>query len=207
MSKLSDAIAKSKTTTPPKQVIPTEKTNTLVLGGITLEQPPARSSVKPVAKPLELTTRPQQPQPANTSVVIATPAAATSVAKPSPLAALGDIQLDIRSDVADWPHEENENYSDETQTQLRQFLQEVNASLVTDDVSNAMQRCLTFIHQHPETKDFLLPEDIGLMTRALQCSNGIVIAKKQTNRTKKAKTQVKVDELSDALADMGDWLA
>jgi len=189
-NRLNELILQSKNTTPPKETVKPKPMNSIEIGGITIATKPKPGSS------LDLAIK----QNAMASALDSNP-------KPEPKkpASIGDIQLDIRSDVADWPHEENENYDDSMQGQLRSFLQQVNDNLVTDEVSNAMQRCLTFIQQHPETKDLLLPEDIGLMTRALQSSNGVVIAKKQTRRASKAKSQQKTDELSDALAGLGDW--
>jgi len=195
MSKLSDLVKQSKVAISPQiktQVSKPGNTtgSTIVLGGITHTKAQNSSPTMSIfEKAYAKTKDAEMAQRTNTSA-------------PS---SIGDIELNIRSDVADWPHEQDENYSDSVQEQLQIFLAQVNESLVTDDVSNAMQRCLIFIKTHPETANFLLPEDIGLMTRALQSSHGIVIAKKQNRSKAKSQTQEEVDKLTDALTDLGDW--
>lgn len=73
----------------------------------------------------------------------------------------------------------------------------------TQDLPNALRQILQYLHDQPELKDQLAPEDIGLMVRSLRGSYGIAIRAKTTNKSKAKARNAKAAEVDAALDDLG----
>lgn len=119
------------------------------------------------------------------------------------LNALANIDITLTNDVATWPNDLDGIDMSEPANQMRAMLNELSHVLLTEDVSHAMQRIMVFLHENPNLKDTLLPEDIGLMVKSLQASHGVVIAKKTANKKKTSVKKEKVEGLAADLADLG----
>ena len=115
---------------------------------------------------------------------------------------LGAVDIQLTSDVTEWPDDMEGADMALPANQLRAHLIDLAKLLVTDDVSNAMQRVMVFLHDHPETKDLLVPEDVQLCVKALQASSGVTIAKKTARKSTTNKRQTAVDDLASELADI-----
>jgi hypothetical protein len=123
-------------------------------------------------------------------------------ATPVSHAQVATANIEIRNQVDDWPTEQVEEASD-LRERLSEYLQTIRDTLITNDVSDALARCMKFIDEHPPTKDLLLPEEIGVMVKALQSSHGVVIAKKTERKSSRAKNAAEVESLAGELADIG----
>ena len=122
----------------------------------------------------------------------------------SPLQALANVDIQLTTDVSQWPKDELSSADESEAAQgMRMLLEELASVLVTDDVSLAMQRVMVFMHENPALVDQLLPADIQLCVKALQSSHGVVIAKKTAGRAKVAGKKEKIDNLAGDLADLG----
>lgn len=114
---------------------------------------------------------------------------------------LNDMEITLKTDVADWPDRTVDD-GNEIAVKLHEHLQKVKEVLVTDDVSDALNRCLVFIKEFPETKDLILPEDVNLLVQALQSSHGVVIAKKTERKQNKSAKAQKVEQVANELSDL-----
>lgn len=119
---------------------------------------------------------------------------------------LGSIVLNINTDVTYWPDENNDKYDETIEGQLKKHLDTVAKQLNLGDVTEALHKAMIFIDKHIDElkeKSFLLPKDCGLLVRALQSSNGVIIHKKQENRTRRKQTSEEKDALVSQLGDLG----
>lgn len=119
---------------------------------------------------------------------------------PPPTAPLEDFQnlhITLTSDVTEWP-DTQDGFSQAAVDQLKLHLAKVRETLVSADVSDALDRCLKFIHDNPNLKELLLPEDVGTLVQALASSASVVISKKNENKaTAKKRKDIALDVLND----------
>lgn len=171
-------------------------------------QPQKQQQSKPVQQPNnKLTaalTEAANKKPAKLSV--GKPAATKpAVDKHAAIDNIANMELELRTDVADWDNNPDREIDkgDLLQAQLIAQLEKLREVLVTDDVSGVLHECLKFIHENPATKELLLPDDVGMLVQALQSSHGVVISKKSERKQSKKKTDEKVDDILDRLAAEG----
>lgn len=117
----------------------------------------------------------------------------------APIEDFQNLEINLTTDVTQWPDNTQTNYPANQQGQLQSYLDNIRTTLVTDDVSDALNRCMTFLHENPDMKDLLLPEDVGLLVQALSQSAAVVVAKKNEN---KAVAKVRTKKVEDALSDL-----
>lgn len=122
---------------------------------------------------------------------------------PSAAVNLANIDITLTTDVASWPNDTDGIDMSEPANQMKSLLAELANVLVTDDVSSAMQRVMVFLHENPNLSDTLLPEDIQLLVKSLQSSNGVIIAKKTATKGKKSQKSEQINDLAGDLADLG----
>lgn len=119
---------------------------------------------------------------------------------PPPTAPLEDfknLHITLTSDVTEWP-DTQDGFSQAAVDQLKLHLAKVRETLVSADVADALDRCLKFIHDNPNLKELLLPEDVGTLVQALASSASVVITKKNENKaTAKKRKDVALDVLND----------
>lgn len=134
------------------------------------------------------------------------PAAPTPTPAPTAAEALTEItatQVTLTNDMTSWPDQQLAgNTASPVSAELRARLEHIATVLVSEDVSDALVETLTFIHDNPALKDILLPEDIGLLVRALQSSHGIILSEKAARSTKKSKNAAKASAVAADLADV-----
>lgn len=197
MSKLSDILASraraaTNTNTPQPQAAPGH-TRLSLNGAKPAAQPAAPKPLQPPRNKVGSFRAPPVPQ---------APASPRQSAEQIDLGAV-QINLNVTRDVADWSDERLASYTDAATQELRGHLNELSAKLVTHEVSDVLLRCMTFLDTNPAMREILLPEDIGLLVKALQSSAGVIITQKETKSTKKSARQEKVNELADAFASFG----
>jgi hypothetical protein len=125
---------------------------------------------------------------------------------PPPSAPLEDFQnfeVELTADVTTWPDDGSNAYPDKQQAALRQHLAYVGKCLNTDEISDALIRCMQFIHENPAMKDLLLPADVGLLVQALSSSANVVVARKNENKSTATKRKAIAAEVMNDLADLG----
>jgi hypothetical protein len=124
---------------------------------------------------------------------------------PPPSAPIEDFQnlnVTLTTDVTAWP-DTVDGFAPPAVDQLRKHLQTVEAAIVTGEVSEALNNCLRFIHDNPNMRDLLLPDDVGTLVQALSSSASVVITKKNENKsTAKKRKEVSADVMN-AIADIG----
>lgn len=121
----------------------------------------------------------------------------------APLEEFQNLTVDLTNDVTSWPDNTATQYDGNQQENLRRHLAAVKSALVTDEISDALTRCMQFIHQNPDMRDLLLPEDVGLLVQALSSSAAVVISRKQENKTVAKKRQAVAQDVMNDLADLG----
>lgn len=95
------------------------------------------------------------------------------------------------------------SFSQETLEQIKASLNLLRNNLKNPEVvAESTRLILTEVNQHPDLRNFLLPEDCGLMTRALRESYGVAISKKQERKQRVTQTQKAVDDVLSDLADL-----
>ena len=121
--------------------------------------------------------------------------------KPSQLQALAGMTISVQSDIQDWTAEQRPPRDNTEQaSQLHVMLQKISETLHTNEVVDALESAWRFIKDNPATEKLLLPTDIGLMTRALQISYGVVLAKK-TERSQARTTRSDAVGQASAMLD------
>ena len=145
---------------------------------------------------------PQQSQQSQQPIVRQPSIGAQLIAHASPLDAI-DTVISLTTDVTEWPTIAHENFNTETlEGQLKALFNNLQAKLVTADVSDAMKRVMLFISDNPALEDTLLPDDMGLLTSALEASYGVMITQKVANKTKRTKSAENVASISDLFNDI-----
>jgi len=192
MSKLSDILAnRAGNKTNPT---PAPRHDRLVLNNAKPAAPSAQPAPQtPTKQPGQLFRAPPAPQASATPVQSATPINLADV----------QINLSVTRDVADWTDDRLAQYTDAATQELRMHLNELSTKLVTHEVSDVLLRCMQFLDTNPSMREILLPEDIGLLVKALQSSAGVIITQKETKSKTKTARQEKVNEFADAFASFG----
>ena len=72
-----------------------------------------------------------------------------------------------------------------------------------DLVSKDFRYILSTLQKHPTLKQILLPEDVGVMVKAIQVCHSSQIKKAQATSSKKRAQDQTVNEISDMLSGMG----
>jgi hypothetical protein len=113
-----------------------------------------------------------------------------------------DVPVSLTNDMTTWPDDANVTESD-APTKMRTLLEYLKNVLVTEEVSDAMVRCLNFLKDNPSLKDILLPDDVGLLLQALQSSTGIILSEKTARKSKTSARKEAVEKTAGELADLG----
>lgn len=117
---------------------------------------------------------------------------------------VANMNLNITSDIDQWPDvSDAPPDGDKKAIQMRELLKEVHSKLGAGDITDALHRAMTFLHDNPYLKDNLMPGDIQILVRGLQSSHGTVIAKKASRKQSKKKNDERVEATMDELADLG----
>lgn len=74
---------------------------------------------------------------------------------------------------------------------------------VPDLVGDSIRNVMTLIQARPYLAELMRPEDMGALVRGLRESYGVVIQKKQENRSKRAKSVQKADEFEKLMLESG----
>lgn len=83
------------------------------------------------------------------------------------------------------------------------MLATLHSNLGGDAVGEVLLRTMQHIMAFPATKAFIMPNDINVITRALQVSNGLVIAKKSERRATRGVKAVATAEAAAMLSQLG----
>lgn len=124
---------------------------------------------------------------------------------PPPSAPLDDfknMQVSLTADVTEWP-DATDGFTADATKQLRMHIDKVKAALVTADVSETLNACLRFIHDNPNLKDLLLPEDVGTLVQALSSSASVVISTKNENKSNTKKRKAIAEDVMNDIASIG----
>ena len=96
-----------------------------------------------------------------------------------------------------------ENLSEQATNELHVLFGQLQESLGGDKISDNLNRILTHLHNHPFLRDVLQPDDIHLIAKSVQASNGITIQKKTERKAKRSANQDEVDNMANTLGNMG----
>lgn len=97
-----------------------------------------------------------------------------------------------------------DKFSDEEVQDLREALDIVVNNIEHKDlVGDAMRNVMQMIAANPNLKDLMMPQDIGIMTRALRINYGVLIEKKTERSTKTSQAKKDVKEVADMMENMG----
>ena len=88
------------------------------------------------------------------------------------------------------------------QQAMPELLADVAKMIDSPLISQSLSKVLIHIHNFPETRELLRPEDIGLLVRACGKSFKAVVAAKDNRSEAKQKRQSKVAEVEAMLADL-----
>lgn len=94
-----------------------------------------------------------------------------------------------------------DKFTDEAAKQLHDAFQMIRDALLAEEpgmIGQAIPYIYQTLRENPHLKDILLPEDVGLMVRAIRTQYGNVVTQKQEKKTKRAtKASEKIEVNSD----------
>ena len=165
--------------------------------------PPVVTPANPApSKTLDFGTPNHHVDAADSSNNVASEADVVPVASTPPLAAILNTEVTLSTDVGDWQERDLTNAPELAQA-LQERLTHLRDALGAGDVTTALYDTKLFLEQNPNTREFIMPEDVNLFVRALQSSHSIIISKKTTARAKKGATNEKANEIAGFLGDLG----
>lgn len=105
------------------------------------------------------------------------------------------VEQDVTNQLKD------EKFPNEAVTQIKKAFQMLQDSFDNkEDVMQIMKIILDMINKNPEgLKPFVMPEDIGLLTKCVRQNYGVAIQKKSTKVAKQQKSNENVETMVDAL--------
>ena len=200
MSKLSDLLDKKPT--PELQTSPVKLQPTI---------PPAAIEEEAPATSLHLDTK-SNPLAAGLKTILKLPAAPAKPEPNKPLT-IEDVMshnVELSVDVEGRHAEGVSNLGNLDMSKLAGIyesnIQAVASALKIGQVGESLYKCMDFIDANLdklEIEKLLMPEDIGLLVRALQQAHGVVIVKKTENKAKRTVTKAEEDALASKLSDLG----
>ena len=129
-----------------------------------------------------------------------------TIAQPQPVVAKPPLTLNEAIDKVFKEElnfgEQPEGFSEDAVSQLRHLFGQLQQSLGGDKVSDNLSRILTHLHNHPSLRDVLQPDDIHLIAKSVQASNGITIQKKMERKGTKTKRAAEAAEMANAFGAM-----
>lgn len=161
----------------------------------------------------EILRKNKQAAPAQQPAKSAQPSPPIQPTEPDPFAALkttmqtpattgpAPIAPDIERALAqefNFPGQDEQSQEDIAKT-MREMFQALHDNLGGDKVSENLDRVLKHIHQHPFLRDVIQPDDVHLISKAVQASSGFVIQKKVERKSKTSAKKVQDDALMNAM--------
>lgn len=134
---------------------------------------------------------------------------AQKVAPPANTASerLDDTALFTETDIDETTTEKHKSqpdeYADEDVQLFKKQIETLTENLDNKDmVGTVLKSLMLHMKQKPHIGQYVLPEDIGIMVKALRNSYGSVIMKKDARSEKKKKADMEVQEVADLMGDI-----